>query len=154
MEKRPKGLPKAVLNKKRFVESYPNAKSMTERVGYTPFEKRMASVQLAGEQLAMYRAKEQLFDVTGETDIDKIDWQAVKVRSLGYGLAEYAEHTKAIAKRKVLLLERISEAKAKKAKEAQAARQKASAGGTPADGSGLTGPGGVQGAAHAPASNQ
>lgn len=150
MEKRPKGLPMVVQNKKRLVESYPNAKSMTDRVGYTSFAKRMASVQLAGENLAMYRAKEQLFDVTGETDIDKIDWQAVKVRSLGYGLAEYAEHTKAIAQRQALLLQRISEAKAKKAREAQAAITKASADGTSAAGSPLSGAGGVQGAAHAP----
>lgn len=158
--KRPKGLPLAVQKKGRSLESYPDAKTKTERVGYTDFSKRMAHVELAGENLRQYRADAQLYDATGETDIDKIDWQQVRVRSLGFGLAEYSMYQKAVAERKAQLYERIGQAKKAKAiKEALAAKEKreadkASAGGTPADGSGPSGPGGVQGAAHAPASNQ
>ena len=160
MEKKqqPKGLPRQA-NKQKILESFEGirAKTMTERIGYTPFSKRMTAVQLAGENLQQYRAQQNLYDATGTLDIEDIDWNSVQVRSLGFGLSEYAEFTKAVAQRKAILNERIKTKKAEAQKQDELSKktseaEKASAGGTPAVGSGPSGPGGVQGAAHAPAS--
>ncbi|QXP44207.1 MAG: hypothetical protein [Arizlama microvirus] len=152
-----KGLPNRPI--KSVPESYEGdrAKTMTERIGYTPFSKRMTAVQLAGENLMQYRAQQNLFDATGKLDIEDIDWDSVNVRSLGFGLSEYAEYSKAVAKRKAILYDRIKSKKAEAQQQDELSKktseaQKASGGGTPAVGSGLTGPGGLQGAAHAPAS--
>ena len=74
----------------------------------------MAHVELAGRISGNIAADAQLYDATGETDIDKIDWQQVRVRSLGFGLAEYSMYQKAVAG-KAQLYERIGQAKKAKA---------------------------------------
>lgn len=97
------------LNNYRSVESYRDNSTRVERVGYTDFAKRLAKVQLAGENLSMYRAQEKLYDFTGEADFEKVDWNTVKVRQLGFGLSEYSEYVRAIAERQQELRARLSE---------------------------------------------
>lgn len=119
-----KGLPPQTVGRMSQKEKH-GGKSLAERIGYTDFSKRMASIQLAGENLREFRANAQLFDAVGETDIDKIDWQQVKVRSLGFNLADYSEYSKAVAQRKAELYERIGQQKKAKAiKDAIAAKEK------------------------------
>ena len=148
-----KGLPNRPV--KSVYESYDGdrAKTMTERIGYTPFSKRMTAVQLAGENLQQYRAQQNLYDATGKLDIEDIDWDSVNVRSLGFGLSEYAEFTKAVAQRKAILNDRIKTKKAEALKQDELSKKQQTPPGLPGQSTPLTGGGGVQGAAHAPASN-
>lgn len=147
-----KGLPPRPI--KSTPESYEGvrAKTMTERIGYTPFSKRMTAVQLAGENLQQFRAQQNLYDATGKIDIEDIDWDSVQVRSLGFGLSEYSEFTKAVAKRKAILNDRIKTRKAEALKQDELSKTKKTTAGLPAESSPPVVGGGVQGAAHAPAS--
>jgi len=146
-----KGLPNRP--QKQTPESFSGnrAKSMTERIGYTPFSKRMVAVQLAGENLQQYRAQQNLYDATGKIDIEDIDWDSVEVRSLGFGLSEYAEFQKAVAKRKAILNDRIKAQKEEAKKTDELSENKTNSGGTPDLVNPLSGGAGVQGAASAPA---
>lgn len=153
MEKnKPKGLPNRPLKQTPESFSGTRAKSMTERVGYTSFSKRMTDVQLAGENLQQFRAQQNLYDATGKLDIEDIDWDSVNVRSLGFGLSEYAEYQKAVAKRKAILYDRIKSKKAEALKQDELSKNK-TAPGSPGAGSPLSGGEGLQGAAQAPAKN-
>lgn len=110
------GLPVQGKGRKRSLESFPNAVSKTERIGYVDFNKRAAKIMLAGEDLSLYRAKAQLYDVVGHTDFNKIDWRSVEVRSLGFGLAEFSQFEKAVAQRKAIIMEQAN-IKAKQKRE-------------------------------------
>jgi len=136
MEKKlqPKGLPRQA-NKQKTLESFEGirAKTMTERIGYTPFSKRMTAVQLAGENLQQYRAQQNLYDATGKLDIEDIDWDSVQVRSLGFGLSEYAEFTKAVAQRKAILNDRIKTKKAEAQKQDELSKKQKVTAGLPAE---------------------
>jgi len=129
----PKGLPKKPLQKQLESFEGDRAKSLTERVGYTPFSKRMTAVQMAGENLQQYRAQQNLFDATGKLDIEDVDWDSVNVRSLGFGLSEYAEYTKAVAQRKAILYDRIKTKKAEAKQTDELSKKQKATAGSPAE---------------------
>jgi len=145
------GLPRRPIQSKPESYEGERAKSMTERIGYTPFSKRMVAVQLAGENLRQYRAQQNLYDATGKLDIEDVDWDSVQVRSLGFGLAEYAEFTKAVAQRKAILNDRIKAQKAEAKKADELSKKQQSSPGSPGEDNPLSGGAGVQGAAQATA---
>lgn len=145
------GLPPRPIQSKPESYDGDRAKSMTERIGYTPFSKRMTAVQLAGENLQQYRAQQNLYDATGKLDIEDVDWDSVQVRSLGFGLAEYAEFTKAVAQRKAILNDRIKAHKATAQQPDELSKTEKATPGLPGEATPLSGGGGVQGAAQATA---
>jgi len=132
-QKQIKGLPNRPV--KSVYESFDGdrAKTMTERIGYTPFSKRMTAVQLAGENLQQFRAQKNLYDATGKLDIEDIDWDSVQVRSLGFGLSEYAEFQKAVAQRKAILNDRIKTKKAEAQKKDELSKKQKATAGLPAE---------------------
>lgn len=132
-QKQIKGLPNRPV--KSVYESFDGdrSKTMTERIGYTPFAKRMTAVQLAGENLQQFRAQQNLYDATGKLDIEDIDWDSVQVRSLGFGLSEYAEFTKAVAQRKAILNDRIKTKKAEALQKDELSKKEKATAGLPAE---------------------
>lgn len=90
------------------VESFPDARSLTETKGYVPLEVRVKHMLAAGQSLV--KAKADMFDFLQESDLDRMDPRVVMLRQPGIDLADMSEAMRESAKRKRAIRERLREA--------------------------------------------